>query len=332
MSYCPHCGEEVPSDFQYCNHCGEGLPTEEAAAPESQDGGSDRSDSDTLDVEIAAGLSGRQRTYKTENLTFLKRSILSPTRVAKGIVVALLIGGIGVLVATPQLAGREVLIAGTVLWAVIALGAWRAIQTRGWISIGTTAGTDELVGSDVTTLEEQFLDRTSGPITVSGTAEGLLTSLQYRYHFVPKNIVSVTRIPSLFALWRVIATVASSAFALAAVVGSQDLLLLAAASLVPVGLSLLTRYPELKHHDDHDAAQLSWIVLGFTLVSYWLFEAGIEGALYFNAVAVIFGLGVAVKLLMLPRASVFVRTSGDDELGFTMTSEDVDTLVSEFKD
>ena len=74
--------------------------------------------------------------------------------------------------------------------AIVGGGLWWLRRDDGAI-VSTVTDTLELVTRDLSSLEEEFKERSIDLITLKGDASGFLRSVQYRYHLVPDNIVSV---------------------------------------------------------------------------------------------------------------------------------------------
>lgn len=151
------------------------------------------SESRTISVEIDDG-SGRRTTrhYNVDNVAYLQLQggeTRSKAPLIGGVIVALLGVVLGVLSAFDTYI--------TISLLLVALGALLMLYYYagggGGVALGTTTGEERLEVDDTGSLESQFLDRAADTITISGSNGGSISSQEYRYHFVPDNIVSVER-------------------------------------------------------------------------------------------------------------------------------------------
>ena len=78
------------------------------------------------------------------------------------------------------------LVVAGILWYVLRYGS-----SSDGIVVGTISHEDYHELHQAGSFEDRFLDRVAETITVTGRDDGFLTSMEYSYHFVPDNIVSV---------------------------------------------------------------------------------------------------------------------------------------------
>jgi len=167
------------------------------------------SDERTITVSQDSG-SGREATrhYNVDNLAYLEveggetKSVLS---LLLGVIL-LLLGGLGAVLALVN-GGMS---SGIGLFGLIFLLGLLLIayyySDSDEIELGTTTRREQLEVHDASSLESEFVERTSDTITIEGTDDKLLSSTTYRYHFVPDNIISIERQQSNVTLpeWAVI--------------------------------------------------------------------------------------------------------------------------------
>ncbi|WP_246084317.1 hypothetical protein [Salinadaptatus halalkaliphilus] len=240
-----------------------------------------------------------------------------------------------------------------VLLVFVILGAvWLVLSPRNGLSIGTLGGRDDLTTDDPARLESEFTSKTPTNISMSGSVNTSLYAVNYTYHFVKANVVSVEQRASLYSRKAVVGVslgVILSAIGFAQTVdGSAQ-----AVGLVYFGgLVLLIggSYPILKFRtllNLFDSVR-SAITVTFLLTYYsgiligvsrlLSAEQGISRASAISDTAslvsgwfVLLGLLMTIYLYALPREGLLVSLPNGERLSFQVTPEDAKRAVNEFR-
>lgn len=144
------------------------------------------SDSSTISIDIKRGDDVSTKHYSIDGIAYFK-STESSLRVIAYLVIGLPI--LAGLALTVLMKNPVALVLGVVVAGVL----WWILRDPHSIEIGTTTTIDQLKTSDSQTIENSFLEYIKDPITVQGSVDTRFHSYDYRYHFLPRNIVSVER-------------------------------------------------------------------------------------------------------------------------------------------
>jgi hypothetical protein len=154
----------------------------------------------SLTVRIASDSSGQEnRHYNVDNVSYLK--VIESSITTLGWV--LIVGVALVTLALFALADQPAI--GVVVAAVLGGGLLWWISEQNGAILGTIAGTKQAIAGDLVQVEETFENRNHELISVSGSESTSLKRYDYRYHFVPDNVVSVQRGSYSVSLRRLVA-------------------------------------------------------------------------------------------------------------------------------
>ncbi|MCU4744161.1 zinc ribbon domain-containing protein [Natronoglomus mannanivorans] len=221
MNYCSECGTELVDDPNFCPECGEPIAKRQAqsqgkrnqtgsqvirrqtdfqdkgrqtdsreqVAERPQDPGEQETTESVDRIAIDTG-PGAQRFYNLNNLSYFQNLTFEYTLLAKGLfgVAGLVILWIGLEIdSTPFLTAG-----GIAIWAI-----WNRFSPEDGVAIGTVADRDMIETDDPDTVEHEFVEKTSGKISVRGAIQSSFYQLNYVYHFLDQNVISVERFDSI---------------------------------------------------------------------------------------------------------------------------------------
>lgn len=213
-------------------------------------------DERTISIEVEEGRGRRTtRHFNVDNVAYLDvegREAKSKASLLVGIVVLVLSLGVSTVFVVADGASLSGLFLPSLIGAVgVLLIAYHFVDENDGIELGTVTGNTRIDLEDPTDLETQFVERSLNTITMTGTEDRLLSSISYRYHFVPDNIVSVQRQQTAVTLteWAIIlgVTVPPLAFAYVATMKPLRNTMIA---LVPCGILGALLYFGFSRKDD----------------------------------------------------------------------------------
>lgn len=241
---------------------------------------------------------------------------------------------------------------------VVVVGVWLLLKPDDGISIGTLATRDVIQSENPSEIEAEFSEKTPETIQVDGVIDTLLLTLEYRYQFLPENMISVEHTNSLFSLKAFLSLIAGVLLVMLSGVLSENVMVSNATLVAGFGLLFLGgAYPLVK-------SKTIWAIsstgMGIFRIGTSLLHVLSVGILASAPIlellrvtpdtsdpiaavtdpAVGFYLPIVMVLTLfailiqytLPREGITLSLPNQEQLYFQMVAEDANTVVSEFMD
>lgn len=384
MKYCPECGNELAGNPNFCPECAEpiakrqseprgeqqqtrpqdkrsqtetpqkGAQTEsrEQVAVGLQDSGEQETAGSDDRIAIDTG-PGAQRFYNLTNLSYFQNLTFGYTLLAKALFAA---AGVVILWIGLEIDSTPFLFAGGIaIWAI-----WDQFSPQDDVAIGTIADRDTIETDDPNTVEQEFVEKTSTQISVKGAVQSPFYRLDYIYHFLDQNVISVERFDSidkrrsllliaagvvtvLLSVLMVDSSSSDSVITLAVAIGIVGNVAMAAGGgyaskgvqkikgtltsrqriVFVYGLISTTAFlslPMFTLYTTYDR-----LGSGYTLTRD--FHEMIQFSATLSIIAAIILCGLIV---LTPRPGVLISLPSDEQVHFTMSDEDVEEVVGRF--
>lgn len=356
MDYCPNCGAEVGNSVNFCSDCGERLQTEttDGAAGEAEYNTvetqrTSRSSTDRIQLDTGPGT---DRIYNLENISYFQALKNEYSLLAKaGFALFVVLAFLGWVVSE-----SEAIIVGSL---VLVLVVWSVFNPDDGLAIGTLADRDEIDTDDPDAVEADFLEKTSGQISISGTISSSLYELGYTYHFLKKNIISIERFESMNKLWPTLALLLGvSGLGVVYTWVNSDPTVADANRAITVGLiSHLVLcvgtayffygvYPTLSYFSQSQivAYHLSGLLIFVSLPGWFLIRdelnefssliaSGAVGEIQILSILLtVLSISLIAFILYLPPPGVLISLPSDEQVPFSMTDKDVMRVLREFRE
>ena len=360
MPYCSSCGVSVKTDASFCSGCGEELKLVAEEYPESSvPSHEDQYTNERISISTGRG---SNRVYNLDNVSYYQKLNSHYSLVAK-VVLALLAGSLIWITYTSNS-----------LWPVGILVAmvlllWYYIRIQNALVIGTLASRDLIETDSTERVEAEFVEKTPEKISIRGTILGRLFNLEYQYHFVKQNIVSIERTADLFSLKPVILFLTGIAVIVSSIIVGQvptDLtestlrlaiyLSLIGGIILLIGTLLVARkIPTLLSVTERKIWRLGAALTVFNVLIILGGAGQLLGVLermagptapiglgmtpmeiYANEASfaglflIVWAIPVLILAVFIPRAGVLISLPNEERSRFEMTQEDAEEVVSAF--
>ena len=311
-------------------------------------------DKETLEIRQANRLwnrTKRTKHYNTNNIAFLQSINISTTLLGK-----LSLYGLPTVAAGTVLSQfRRPLIAIAIFMSLF-LPQWYFMYSRDRAVIGTFSSNDRIESDEIDTLESLFKQSASNIITIVGSKKRFPWDIDYKYHLVPENVVSVQRGSRVRGILYYLLVFVI----LFALLSAREVIYIPIVSYFPdpqstvliqaVVLTLVAYLFEKGHipfrlGNGMGMKTVQYSILAF-VVTFLTSLATTYGGLYrfpayfefsfphyilsFVVLSLVTGLVLSV-LLRGKRNAIVVQLQGGDDKLFLMADDDADRVLSEFK-
>jgi len=357
MNYCPNCGVQINDSANFCSECGEQIETETAVVTEHgierHPGMAQRKDRRSTGRVQLNTVPGAERIYNIENISYFQNLNQDYILLANAGFVALVISALGAGAAVDN----SVI---TIVGIFVAVTAWSVLSPDDGLVIGTLANKDEIDTDNPNTVETDFLEKTSNQISIRGVIRSPLYELEYTYHFLKKNVISIERFGSLNRIWPVLASVLgigglATAYMLVnsePTVGNINMAVSIGiiSNLVICGGAIYLYYGiysnSIQFYFSKVEAYIYFVsgFIPFLLVPFWFFileelndfsslvaSGSVQEVQLFSAVLTGSSVLLIILMLSLPPAGVLISLPSNEQIQFSMTDEDARTIIEEFR-
>ena len=359
MSYCSNCGAELNRDVNFCSECGEQVGASEPAsqtettATETSEGTGTTS-VDRISINTGAG---SDRFYTINSITYFQNLDFQYSLLAKAMFAVLALLVVVVVYWTDSL---MYLSGGAFYLAVL----WYVLRPDNGLAIGTLAERDQISTDVPDVVEREFLEKTSEQISIEGVVRSRFSRLEYVYHFLRDKVISVERFKSInrFRLLSIVFTasvILLFTFVLARWMPSDGVILLSIlltvlATLILVVGVVYTMVEIAKIRSVFTAWKKylaglyilsNGVLIGFvtsfiaweelnssysTMSSTQAELASIPIQVGSGILLILAGL-LCVIILRVPHSGVLISLPSGEKVQFSMSDEDVETVVEEFR-
>lgn len=355
MNYCQNCGVELGDSANFCPECGKQLGSEDATEIERgtehlTDVSRQDPQGSTERIQLDTG-SATERIYNIDNISYFQNLNHRYTLLAKA--------GFGVLVVLAIGAGLVIddLVISLIGILFIAT-AWGVFSPDDGLVIGTLADKDEIDTADPDVAEADFLAKTSDQISIEGTIRSSVYELEYTYHFLKRNVISIERFASINKLWPIAALLLGGLGLVAAyllvdsdpTIGDvntaitvsivSNLVICVGAFYVYYGVHPIQSYlsrRELSVYFGGGFVPFVSLPLWFLIrdelndFSSLVASGGVQEVQFLSVILLGVSVLLVVSILYLPPPGVLLSLPSEEQIQFSMTDGDAGTVIEEFR-
>nr|WP_276261545.1 zinc ribbon domain-containing protein [Haloglomus sp. DT116] len=355
MNYCQNCGVELGDSANFCPECGVQLGVEDAAETERESGhrtdvSRQQPQDATERIQLDTG-SATDRIYNIDNISYFQHLNHRYTLLAKAGFGVLVVLAVGVGLAIEDLVV-------TLIGVLFIATAWGVFRPDDGLAIGTLADKDEIDTDDPDLAEAEFLEKTSDQLSVEGTVRSSIYELEYTYHFLKRNVISIERFDSINKL-RPIATLLLGSVGLAAAyllvdsdptigdVNTAITISIVSNLVICVGVLYLYYgvYPLQPYLSRGElAVYFGGGFVPFVSLPMWFLtrdelnefsslvaSSAVQEVQLFSMILLGVSVLLVVAILYLPPSGVLLSLPSEEQVQFSMTDEDVGTVIEEFR-
>lgn len=359
MEYCPSCGTKLSDAPNFCPDCGQtlersSLNNSEVEVQNQPDLSQRKTQSDRITVNTGLG---SERIYNLDNITYFEKLELKYTLLGKAIFIIVAIVWIWFTNAIESIwftNGIESIAMMSIGLVVIAATWYNSRKDQ--LVIGTTADRDSISTDDPNAVESDFVRKTSKQISMEGRIKSEIRQLDYTYHFLPENMISVEKFESinrkrLILLTSFVIVMLLLSVQLVTDDASEGTALTAGAigfiSTIIISIMYLYTWGKISQNEgelvnekqglySRGLSVLFWILffsLIFWVVSFamsdWSDPQVVE---ILSSVSILSGIILLLVILDAPHPGVLISLPNDEQVHFSMSKADAETLIEEFID